>query len=65
MISENKKFLFILSNGSTTFSYCSNYFSTNTFLFYTKDSINLNKKKSVKKIKLESVSSYKNKYLTN
>jgi hypothetical protein len=61
---QKKKILSIFSDGSSTFSCFSNYFLKNNFIFSKKDFVNL-KKKSNKKINLESKSNYKNKYLTN
>jgi hypothetical protein len=62
MYQINKKTLYILSDGSSYYKNSAIYNSQNSFLFFEKDFISLNKKKSNKKIKLDSSSNYKNKY---
>jgi hypothetical protein len=57
-----KKNLCIFSDGSSFYKYLPNYSNQNSFIFFEKDFISLNEKKSRKKIKIDLSSNYKNKY---
>ena len=60
-----KKKMFVFSNGSYFYKSVPNYTTQNNFLFYEKDSISLNKKKSNKKTKLELIINSKSKYFNH